>query len=81
MKCVLYGRKADVTGFAPLSFDNTAIYYDVHEIDLANDKDMQLLAKCLFAAARYDMEYNVSHKDEDPNKKYICLNCIKYVIK
>lgn len=50
-------------GFVPIPFEEGDIYYIPDEIDLPNNPEMLLLAKCLFMAKKY----NAIHLLPEPN--------------
>ena len=47
-------------------FEEGDIYYDPDNIDLANNPEMLLLAKCLFTAKKYEAIGIIPYKDTEP---------------
>lgn len=60
---------------ASIPFEEGDIYYNPDEIDLPNDPDMALLAKCLIIASKYDMIGILPEPDEDPEE----WQCVDFV--
>lgn len=51
-----------------VSFDEGPIYYDPNDINLANNPDMLLLAKCMFLAKKYKSIYIIPYKNTNPQE-------------
>lgn len=63
--CQLVSKNHNTSGLERIAFDDTWIYYDNKEVDMQN-KEIQTIAKALFASQRYDAEYIIPSADKNP---------------
>lgn len=74
MNCQLYKNDKLTQKFVQkkelsyIPFENRAIYYNPNEIDLKNNTEMTLLAKCLFLAHQYKTICIIPYKDTEPEE-------------
>lgn len=68
MNCQIRWGEPNHSDWPSILADGARLYYKPDEFDLANNQNMNLLARCLFVGKKYNQVQIVPYKDLPPNE-------------